>query len=312
LVKIIKIFFKKKFLFFNKVIIAILILFFYLLFLDLFLSTSINKNYFFTLALNIIMFTMILDEFKNNTKLRDNSLLLFLLILLLISLFVNNNFLSLAQSSGRITFLYLNHNTFSFILLLPLFFLFIFIITRKQTPNKIMNYFLYFFIFINLVNSIINSGSRFPVYIIFLFYLLLLLFVMSYFWKLNSFNIFFIFISLAYFLYKVTTSDILFLRIFEEKLILDEKFSYARLLMGNMSSGRSELIILVKNITFNHEFFGVGASNFFYLMNGNLPHNIFLEIYGSGGLIGVYYFLLLHIYYAWTFTWKNLIVINLV
>ena len=170
----VNVYFSKKIYFFNKVTIAILILFFYLLFLDLFFFISISKNYFFTLACNIFMFTMILDEFKKNIKLRDNSLLLLLFTSSLISLLVNNNFFSLTLPGGRTTFLHLNHNTFSFILLFPLFLFIVFIIGQKQTSNKIMNYFLiflYIFIFINLLNSIINSGSRFPVYLIFLFYL---------------------------------------------------------------------------------------------------------------------------------------------
>ena len=288
LLKIVQIYFKKKFIFFNKVVIVILILFFYLLFSDLFLSISINKNYFFTLAANIIMFTMILDEFKNNIKLRDNSLLLLLFILLLLSLLVNNNFFSLTLPSGRATFLHLNHNTFSFILLFPFLFLFIFIITQKQTPNKIMNYFLnflYIFIFINYLSSIINSVSRFPVYIIFSFYLLL--FMMCRFWKFNRFNIFFIFTSFAYLLYEVIISNILFPRIFGENLILDEKIGHVRIFLANTTTGRSEFFILVNKIVGNNIFLGVGVSNLFSLMKDSMPHNIFLEIYGSGGLIGV-------------------------
>jgi hypothetical protein len=287
LVKIVKIFFQKKFLFFNKVIIVILILFFYLLFLDLFLSISNNKNYFFTLACNIFMFTMILDELKKNIKLRDNCFILFFFTLSLISLLVNNNFFSLTEQDGRITFLHLNHNIFSFILLFPLFLSVVFIIGQKQTSNKIMNYFLiflYILIFINLLNSIINSGSRFPVYIIFLFYLLL--FAMCYFWKLNRFKIFFIVTSFAYFLYEVIKSNIIFPRIFRKNLIIDQKpdiYSY----LYDMTGGRSEFIINVIEILKNHKFFGIGASSLFSFMNGSMPHNLFFEIYGSGGLIGV-------------------------
>jgi hypothetical protein len=288
LLKIVNIYFSKKIYFFNKVVIAILILFFYLLFLDLFFFISISKNYFFTLACNIFMFTMILDEFKKNIKLRDNSLLLLLFTSSLISLLVNNNFFSLTLPGGRTTFLHLNHNTFSFILLFPLFLFVVFIIGQKQTSNKIMNYFLiflYIFIFINLLNSIINSGSRFPVYIIFLFYLLL--FVMCYFWKLNSFKIFFIVTSFAYFLYEVIKSNILFPRIFEKNLTLDGEPYHIGLLLDRMSSGRSTFITDVINTTKGHEVLGVGTSNLFFLRNSSMPHNIFFEIYGSGGLIGV-------------------------
>jgi hypothetical protein len=107
------------------------------------------------------------------------------------------------------------------------------------------------------------------------------------FWKFNRFNNFFIFTSFAYFLYEVIISDILFPRIFGENLILDQKIGYIRVFLANTTTGRSEFFIAVNNIVGYNFFLGIGASNLFSMLKGAMPHNIFLEIYGSGGLIGV-------------------------
>lgn len=278
LLKLAKIFFQKKSIIFNKVIIAILVLFFYLFFLDLFLGNILHKRYYFTKMSNIIMLLILFDEFKDNIKFRNNSFYFLIVILVLISLISKNTFFSLTGDDERKTFKFFNHNTYAFFLLFPYVYIFIFAITQKKILSKIMNYFLFFFylfILVILLDSIFDTGSRFPIYIIFLF--LLSLFAMSYFWKLNSSSIYLIFTIATYFLYKIFFSDF---HPFRQGYVMSSN------LFNNLSNNRYDLLLNTISNTTN-VIFGSGVSEFFLKMKGVLPHNLFMEIYGSGGIVGI-------------------------
>jgi O-antigen ligase len=255
-------------------------LYLYLLGVDMLVhGGSVINAYYMSFGINVIVFLVLVDEFRKNMILRDKVMQVFFATAFLVALLFIAGIYTTESQSGRFTFMRQNENDFALNLLIALAFAatsFVY-----AAPKNRLSFVVLFAGTMVILNALIGTGSR---YAILGECSILLLLAANTFLRRSSIKICVLYIcSILTFIALKTIS-------FQP---ISERFSPT--VVGNNLEdlgGRLPLWKTSMDVFWEHPFIGVGYDGFQqYVLQTEkyfgMPHNIFMEIAATGGAIGV-------------------------
>ncbi len=270
----------------------LLVLWVWLLLMSLFNYTGLNtvSVFNFTILQNILLYWLIASDLESKNIQIKTIMLTFVVSVVLMTILLTLGIglgEEYVENVSRVTFFGNNPNTIGVSVSLATVFSLYFVLNASTTYGK--NVYLVLFAIPSFTNLLLSSGSRGALITLTLSLSLLFITNKAVPYK-RIMQIGFLMLGAIYFMGKIVESNLMYNRL---TLSLEE---------GN-TAGRGEIWENVLDISFNRPLIGYGSTGFEHEMvriyGGNKdPHNLFLYIFVSTGIIGLglfFCFLYLHL-----------------